>query len=74
MRTKTITSPVRPWQALVAGDGSAKALFLTAAGISFFLSIGLWFSGDRAAGMFVGLWVPSICSAGALILARRTDG
>jgi hypothetical protein len=47
----------------------AKALFLTAAFLSFVLSVTLWFSGDHERGLFVGLWVPSICSAGALILA-----
>ena len=47
----------------------AKALFLFAAFISFLLSVGLWFSGDRETGLFVGIWVPSICSAGALIVA-----
>jgi hypothetical protein len=46
-----------------------KALFLTAAFASFLLSIALWFSGDREAGIFVGIWVPSICAAGALVLA-----
>ena len=54
---------------LLAGDGAAKAFFLTAAGLSFLLSIGLWFTGDQQSGLFVGLWVPSICSAGALLLA-----
>lgn len=73
MRTKVLSEQPSPWQSLLAGDGAAKALFLSAAVISFFLSIGLWFTGDRQAGMFVGLWVPSICSAGALILARRRD-
>ncbi len=47
----------------------AKALFLAAAFISFLLSVALWFSGDREQGLFVGIWVPSICSAGALLLA-----
>ena len=47
----------------------AKALFLVAAFASFLLSVGLWFSGDRETGLFVGIWVPSICSAGALMLA-----
>lgn len=47
----------------------AKALFLTAAFASFLLSVALWFSGDRERGLFVGIWVPSICSAGALLLA-----
>ena len=40
-----------------------KAYFLGAAFLSFLLSVGLWFSGDRELGLFVGLWVPSICSA-----------
>ena len=48
---------------------TAKALFLFAAFISFLLSVGLWFSGDHDAGLFVGIWVPSICSAGALIVS-----
>ena len=60
-------------QDLLEGDGRAKGLFLTAAGLSFLLSVGLWFAGDRELGLFVGLWVPSICSAGALILTRRTN-
>jgi hypothetical protein len=47
----------------------AKALFLAAAFASFVLSVALWFSGDRERGLFVGIWVPSICSAGALLLA-----
>ena len=46
----------------------SKALFFAAAGISFVLSVGLWFSGDRERGLFVGLWVPSILSAGGLLL------
>lgn len=37
---------------------TSKALFFAAAGISFALSIWLWFSGDRERGLFVGLWVP----------------
>jgi hypothetical protein len=41
------------------------ALFLVAAGLSFLLSIGLWFAGSREEGVFVGLWVPSILAAGA---------
>ena len=40
-------------------------LFLVAAAASFLLSIGLWFSGSRDEGVFVGLWVPSILAAGA---------
>ncbi|NCG21068.1 MAG: hypothetical protein GWP91_18820 [Rhodobacterales bacterium] len=51
----------------------AKAFFFAAAGISFLLSVALWFSGDHERGLFVGLWVPSICSAGALMLAGVAD-
>lgn len=40
-------------------------LFLVAAAISFLLSVGLWFTGLRTQGLFVGLWVPSILAAGA---------
>jgi len=60
-------SPMAPRRVL-AVLGASKALFLTAATISFFLSVWLWFSGDRERGLFVGLWVPSILSAGGLLL------
>jgi hypothetical protein len=49
-------------------------LFLVAAGISFLLSIALWFAGDHDEGLFVGIWVPSILAAGAFwatTVARR---
>jgi hypothetical protein len=49
----------------------AKLLFVAAAGMSFLLSVGLWFSGHREEGLFVGLWVPSILSLGALLFASR---
>ena len=47
----------------------AKTFFLAAAGLSFLLSVTLWFTGSHDQGLYVGIWVPSICSAGALILA-----
>jgi len=46
-------------------------LFLLAAGISFLLSIGLWFTDNRGEGVFVGLWVPSILAAGAFWMAAQ---
>jgi len=49
----------------------AKMLFGAAAFISFVLSVMLWFSGQRETGLFVGLWVPSILSLGAMLLAGR---
>jgi hypothetical protein len=49
----------------------AKSLFVIAAFISFVLSVYLWFSGQREEGQFVGLWVPSILSLGALTFTSR---
>jgi hypothetical protein len=50
-------------------ENLAKALIFLGAGISFLLSVYLWFNGQRDEGVFVGLWVPSILSSGALLLA-----
>ena len=46
----------------------AKGLFLLAAGLSFVMSVSLFFTGDHERGIFVGIWVPSILSLGALLL------
>lgn len=51
--------------------GISKVLFGVAAGASFLLSVYLYFSGEREQGIFVGLWVPSILSAGNLVLVGR---
>ena len=78
------TTPPPPLTSPVQGRGSrtgptslrrAKGLILAAAGVSFLLSIGLWFSGLRDEGLFVGIWVPSILSLGSLLLqeARSND-
>ena len=53
----------------LVGINRAKAIFVMAGLVSFFLSVGLWFSGNELQGIFVGLWVPSIHSLGALVLA-----
>ena len=49
-------------------------IILAAAFASFLLSVSLWFGvigdADRAAGLFVGLWVPSILALGALLSPR----
>jgi hypothetical protein len=48
-------------------------LVLTAAVMSFLLSIALWFTDNRDEGVFVGLWVPSILAAGGFwMVAVRT--
>ena len=44
-------------------------LILTAAVLSFLLSIALWFTNNQDEGVFVGLWVPSILAAGGCWMA-----
>ena len=51
----------------------ARALIGAAAFLAFGLSVGLYFSGDETAGIFVGIWVPSILALGAFIAPRRAD-
>lgn len=35
---------------------------IVAAVISLVLAIYMWFTGDKEAGLFIGLWVPSLLS------------
>ena len=48
--------------------GKGDVLILAAAFLSFLFSISLWFglgmTASKEAGVFVGLWVPSIISTG----------
>lgn len=46
---------------------TAKLLILAGAGLSFLFSVYLWFTVDKEQGLFVGIWVPSILSFGALL-------
>ncbi len=47
-----------------------KLVLFVAAFASFLLSVYLYFiADDKTAGIFVGIWVPSIQSMGALLLA-----
>ncbi len=55
---------------LTRPETGARALILLGAFVSFVLSVTLWFGGDEEQGIFVGLWVPSILSLGALVLQR----
>jgi hypothetical protein len=50
---------------------TGKLLVILAAFVSFLFSVGLWFSGQREEGVFVGIWVPSILSFGGLLFAGR---
>jgi hypothetical protein len=50
-----------------------KLIFLIASFLSLVLSVSLWFSGHELQGIFVGIWVPSILSAGALQLAGESS-
>ena len=53
---------------VIPGVSRAKVFFILAAAVSFVLSVSLWFTGSREQGIFVGIWVPSILSAGTLLL------
>ena len=41
--------------------------------LSFLYSVGLWFSGYKLEGIFVGIWVPSILAFAIAIRQRRND-
>jgi len=52
----------------------AKMLFIGAGTASFLLSVWLWFVvEDRETGLYVGLWVPSLFSLGALVVSWEGD-
>ena len=51
-----------------------KLLSVAAGMASFLLSVVLWFTGHHDQGIFVGIWVPSIFSFGALLLAAESMG
>jgi hypothetical protein len=59
---------------VAAATRRAKTLILIGAFASFCFSVGLWFTGLREEGLFVGLWVPSILSLGSLILPANRGG
>jgi hypothetical protein len=74
-RAVSQTAPV-PASRVASGQvARSKLLILLAALISFFASVFLWFTGHESQAIFVGLWVPSILSFGALMLSgHRADG
>ncbi len=53
-----------------APEVGARFLVLLAAFVSFVFSVVLWFGGHHEQGIFVGLWVPSILSLGAVVVPR----
>ena len=61
-------SPAKP-RTLAATINRAKMLIIAAAFISLLLAVYLWFGGQQQTALFVGLWVPSILSLGALMIA-----
>ncbi|GAC1465873.1 MAG: hypothetical protein PVSMB1_15410 [Gemmatimonadaceae bacterium] len=52
----------------------AGLAILLAAFAAFLLSVILWFTGSHEQGIFVGLWVPSILSFGAVALLIAGEG
>jgi len=51
----------------INNESYMKNYIIVAAGLSLTLALYLWFSGEHDQGLFVGLWVPSILSLGALL-------
>ena len=51
----------------------AKGFIFLAAFLSMIFSIYLFYSGDTQKGVFVGIWVPSILSAGTLLMAGHGE-
>jgi hypothetical protein len=51
----------------------AKSFILIASFLSMLFSIYLFYTDDTLKGIFVGLWVPSILSAGALLFAGNHE-
>ena len=51
----------------------AKMFIFAAAFLSMIFSIYLFHSGDTQNGIFVGIWVPSILSAGVLMMVGNSD-
>ena len=65
------TTHARPVGARTATrEAGSRLLLFVAAGLSFVLSVSLWFAGNELQGIFVGLWVPSILALGAIVLPR----
>ncbi len=58
---------------LATAKTRARGLFLVAALLSLVASIVLFFGGNENEGIFVGLWVPSILSLGALLVPSWRD-
>ena len=56
---------------VASATNRARALIVLGAFASFLFSVGLWFTGSRDEGLFVGLWVPSILALGCLVLPAR---
>lgn len=48
-------------------------IFLAAAFASFVLSISLWFNEQHQAGIFVGIWVPTILSCAGYLKQISRD-
>ena len=51
----------------------ARSVYLFGSGVSFILSVSLWFLGHKEEGIFVGVWVPSILSLGNLMLSTAKE-
>ena len=61
-------------RSMASRQAMLKLVLLAAAFASFLLSVYLYFvADDKTAGIFVGIWVPSIQSLGTLLLAGERN-
>ena len=58
----------------MSNNGTWVNFLLAAAGLSFLGSVFCWFLVDHDVGLFIGLWVPSILSLGAVLSLNRNRG
>lgn len=49
----------------------SKTLIYIASFVALLLSVWLWFTGQKDAGLYVGIWVPSILALGAYMEASK---
>jgi hypothetical protein len=68
------TTTQRPLSARQRRRVTAKLLFVLAGSVAFLLSVWLWFLvEDRETAIYVGLWVPSLFSLGALVVSHEGE-
>ncbi|MEX1219225.1 MAG: hypothetical protein WEB05_02430 [Solirubrobacterales bacterium] len=69
----TDTKPAKSGSNVAKSKERARALILVAAFLSLVGSVALYFAGNENGGIFIGLWVPSILTLGAMLVPTGRD-